>query len=268
MAEQTTEIVASDTTQTQTEIQDQTQQTETTVASEATDASTETTEATQGAEPKVEGKEYQKLRQRAQQAERDAEYYKGLAEGRDKKPEVQAKAPVAPPKLESFENYDDFLVAKAKYEVRIENEQAESFKEHEKVVTAYKTRLNTAVMKFPDLLREEQAIVRLIQTTGNAPLARAIIESELSPEIVNHLYMNPQEANRIAALGPVASAREIGRLEAKLQTASKAEPNKISQAPEPIKAVGNRGIVSAFDYEKDINDFMKKRNAESPPGRR
>jgi hypothetical protein len=94
------------------------------------------------------------------------------------------------------------------------------------------------------------------------------MESEIGPEIVYYMGQNPMEAVRISALSPASAAREIGKLETKI-SAHKEEPKKISQAPEPAKAIAPKGAVTSFSYEKaDIESFMKKRNEEAPPGRR
>lgn len=265
MADEQTEKVASDTTSQGTI--EQTQQTETTTTETQTAEQTEKT----GSEPTQEKEPQEvKLRRRAQSAEQEAAYWRGVAEAGGKKPEEpQVRQPEGPPTLDQFENYDDFLIAKAEYGFSQKQEQQRAAEASQRIKDSYNERYRKAIEKHPDLPEISRAFIQNRSIPQNPAMAQAIMESDIGPEIVYHLGQNAQEAIRIASLSPVAAAREIGKIEAKLITAPIKEPNTISQAPEPIKAVGTKGTVGNFDYEKtSMDDFMKKRNTESPPHRR
>ncbi len=221
-------------------------------------------------EAEPQGKEYQKLRKRAQQAEQESAYLRGLVEG-GKKPEAQVRQPDGPPKLETYENYDDYLVAKAKYEVRQEQSVENKNREIQRIQDSYNEKFLKVAEKHPDLPQLVQELIRNPQIPKHPAVEQAIMESDVGPEITLHLAQNPAEAARIGRMAyqnPLAAAREIGKIEARIMTPEK--PTQIiSQAPEPIKAVASKGSVTVFDYEKaDINDFMRKRQEEAPPGRR
>jgi hypothetical protein len=66
-------------------------------------------------------------------------------------------------------------------------------------------------------------------------MAEAIIESEKGAEVLYHLGSHPDEAKRIAMLSPLAAARELGRIEARL---SMPAPRTTTKAPPPVKPVG------------------------------
>src|SRR5208283_5169282 len=127
------------------------------VSSQPEEVKTETA-APETAEPKVEevkeaepqGKEYQKLRKRAQQAEQEREYYRGLAEA-GKKLEPPVQQPSGPPKLESYENYDDYLVAKAKFEVRQEQTIESQRETVRRIQDSYNEKFLKVQEKHPDL---------------------------------------------------------------------------------------------------------------------
>ena len=76
------------------------------------------------------------------------------------------------------------------------------------------------------------------------PMAAALRLSDIGPDIAYHLGKpeNLKEVERIAKLHPIAQAKEIGKLEAKLI----AEPpaKKTSSAPEPINPLTPRGGVA------------------------
>ena len=77
-------------------------------------------------------------------------------------------------------------------------------------------------------------------------MAEAIRESDFGPDIAYYLGTNPSESNRIARLTPLSQAKEIGRIEAKLQ----AEPPKAvktTSAPAPIKPVTAHSQSQSYD---------------------
>ena len=226
-----------------------------------------------GPEPVLGDKGVEELktqRRKRQQAEQEAAYWRGVAEAGGKKLEPQSPV-VSPPKVEDFQTYDDFLVAKAKHEFKLEqaqiNETQEAEREQNRVRAAYNERFRKAIEKHPDLPEVVQAIIHNPNIPQNPAMAQAIMESEVGPEITYHLGQNPQEAIRIALMSPYAAAREIGRIEAKVTSTT--QPNTITQAPDPAKVLQARGAVTTFDYEKSsMDDFFKKRNTEAPPRRR
>lgn len=61
-------------------------------------------------------------------------------------------------------------------------------------------------------------------------MTMVIAESEIGADLAYWLGKNPNEAHRIAALPPVSVARELGKIEAKLQ----ATPTAVTKAPPPI----------------------------------
>lgn len=243
------------------------------VESATTETPTETT-VEQGSEPTELGEKGKQeiitLRKRAQKAEHEAAYLRGLAEGRQPAKVETAPTTSGPPKLENFENYDDFLVAKAKHEFAQEQQGQEVARKQQQIKATYAERFRKAVGKYPDLPEVVQGVINSPAIPMNSGMQEAIMESEVGPEIVRHLGLNPQELRRIASLPPIAAAREIGRIEVKLSAPeAKTETKIISQAPGPIRAVGAKGAVTEFNYEKSsVDDFMKKRNAEDPPRRR
>lgn len=240
--------------------------------------------ATPGPEPELGEKGKQELislRKRAQRAEQEAAYLRGLAEGRQPvSAEPVVKPAQGPPVLENYQNYDDFLVAKAKFEFAIEQNQRDQereaertrrdqAKEIERVKLAYNERFRKTIEKYPDLPEVSQSLIHNPLIPPNPSMVQAIMESEVGPEIMYHLGQNVQDAMRIASLGPLAAAREIGKIESKLIVVPATEPQRITQAPEPIRAVGTKGAVISFDYEtSSMDEYVKKRNAEAPPGRR
>jgi hypothetical protein len=274
MAEQTTETVASETTSQETQTQEQ----QTSQAANTTDSATgqetqatETTE-TKGPEPKPLGDkgvdELITQRRKRQDAERQAAYWRGIAEGaRGQGQQQQTQQPPAsqgPPTIDQFENYDDFVSAKAEYNVmqKIQQQSRQSIQQNAQATinNGWNERLAKAREKFPDI---DDAIERIGYHVSE-PMAWIIKASNKGPELTRYLDLNPGEVTRIAQLNPILAAQEIGRLEAQITANPAIKPNKISQAPEPIKNLSATGSVANVDFEKmSMDDYMKRRNEEA-----
>jgi hypothetical protein len=236
-------------------------------------------EPTEGAEARI-----RKLIGEREDARREAAYLRGLAEGRQPKPADTAPAPL---KIEDYlpneqefaavgltaenfekagRSYDDLLMAKSAYAMQkrtvVLAKQAEEGRAKESVAKAQATfmeRINKAAETDPGILEiMEDRTLPVSQT-----MAEIIRESEVAPKILRHLSANRAEGMRIAQLSPLAAARELGRIEAKIMAApAPTPPNRISQAPAPITPLTPTGVTE-IDLDKvPIGDFMKKRNAQ------
>jgi hypothetical protein len=220
-------------------------------------------------------------------SEREAEYYRGLAEGRVAKPPLDPNAPPAPLKIEDFlpteaefaavgltaenfekagRSYDDLLMAKSAFAMDkrrvVESRRAEEVRTREAVAKSQQTfmgRINAAAETDPGLLDILSDTTLPVSTA----MAEVIRESDVAPKILRFLAANRAEGARIAQLSPLAAARELGRIEAKiLATPAPDPPRRVSQAPDPVRPLTPAGVTE-IDLDKiPIDDFMKKRNAQ------
>ena len=220
-------------------------------------------------------------------SEREAEYYRGLAEGRVAKPPLDPNAPPVPLKIEDFlpteaeftavgltaenfekagRSYDDLLMAKSAFAMDkrrvVESRRAEEVRTRETVAKSQQTfmgRINTAAETDPGLLDILEDTTLPISTA----MAEVIRESDVAPKVLRFLAANRAEGARIAQLSPLAAARELGRIEAKIMATPAPEPpRRVSQAPDPVRPLTPAGVTE-IDLDKiPIDDFMKKRNAQ------
>ena len=252
----------------------------------------EARKAAEAAEPLSEGAKarIQKLIAEREELRRDLAYQRGVAEGRQPKPEPAQ--PNAPLKIEDFlpteqefasvgltadafekagRSYDDLLMAKSAYAMekraKILVGRTEETRAKEAVAksqTAFMERIARAAETDPDL-------PRIVAARPGDPyfvpisiaMAEVIRESEVGPKLLRHLANDKAEAQRVYTLSPLAAARELGRIEATiLATPAPKPPNRVSKAPEPMKSLTPEGVTE-IDLDKiPINDFMKKRNAQ------
>ncbi len=246
----------------------------------------------QGAGPSGAEKRIQQLVARQREAERreaarsaEAAYWRGIAEGRIKNgggtplspqpfggvsPQPYSQSPPGAPELPllaNFERSEDFeeartryVVEKAKWDLRQELETFRARETQDAIDRRYRERMAAAAISDPELLEIENDATLPV----SLPMAIAIKESEAAPSILRYLSAHRDEAARIARLNPIAAAREMGRLEARLSapTVPQTQTKTVSQAPEPHKPVG--GATATIDLDDDkapIDEFVRRRNA-------
>lgn len=207
-----------------------------------------------------ERRKTQELRNRLKFTEEFA--LKGKSE--EKKPEP------GEPRREDFQDYETYLEAKAEWKadqkVRAalaERDKAESERKaresREKAEREFHTRLRKASKDYDDL----EEVIDSSEAPMTQAMMDAIVYSELGPQVAYYLAKHTDEAERIAQLPPVVAAREIGKLEAKIQ--SDPPTRTPSKAPDPVQPVGGRGASSTTpdpSPKDDLKTWMKKRNAQ------
>lgn len=179
------------------------------------------------------------------QEELDAVVSKRLAREERKWAREQAEkakvVPVEPPNIESFEDNEAYIEALAEHKAAQKLAEREASKQRSEVMESYQDKVEAAQEKYADFDQVAQ--------NPNLPvtqiMAEAITNSDIGPDILYHLGMNPKEAARISALSPVLQAKEIGRVEAKL--AESPPTKKTSNAPPPITPVTPKGGTPSYD---------------------
>jgi hypothetical protein len=219
--------------------------------------------------------EMKKERDRRREAEKDALYYRGLAEGRaDKKPEDEpvTSTVAAAPVEEDYEDFQEYLTEVAKYSGRqAVKEATEAAKvstaaetaktTQENIDLAHNERMGEAQDRYPDF---DEVVMQNKALSINKAMFDVIKESEQGPDLAHYLGKHPEEAAKIAVLSPLGAARALGRIEAGLTPPSKPKANTKSGAPEPITTNSGSGepMPEALSDDMPIGDWMKKRRAD------
>lgn len=161
-----------------------------------------------------------------------------------------------------WKSYDEFTEALAEWKVeqRIQKAHQEFTQRTEKerrqeALNTFKERSEKVKDKYPDYddLFENATI--------SQAMADPIMDSEAGPEIVVYLSKNPEIAKTISKLSPIAAAREIGKIEAKLDDLL--QPKTVTDAKPPIKPVKPKGeVTSGLDDSLDIKTWMRNRNKQ------
>ena len=182
-----------------------------------------------------------------------------MAGGKPAAPAHAEPAPAAKPALENFDTYEEYTEALVEWKANErlaahvaeqrkaaqEREQAEREKTR---ATTFQERAKAAAAKYADF----EKVAFSDDVPASETMRDIILDSENGPEIAYFLGKNPAEAERIAQLSPLAAARELGRIEAKLATADVPKPQpRVTRAPEPIRPVTPAARTRSFDLNDD-----------------
>ena len=180
------------------------------------------------------------------------------AEERAKRAAEPPPAPEAPkqPQRAEFATEEEYQDARVDYRVKIartEERKAEAEArartEGERVVQTYSERLRAVKAEITDYDQR----IEPVKDMAIPPYIRdSIFESEVGPRLPLYFADHPEEARRIIALSPTAALRELGKIEAMIESEAKpAERPKleivpprpaVSGAPAPITPIKASGL--------------------------
>lgn len=213
-----------------------------------------------------------KLNAQKAEAQREAEYWKaqatkGAGDSKNQPVETKPKSPEGKPNPDDFETHAEYIEAltdwKTDQKLQDRDRKFEESKKkaaEEKALESHSERVKAFSEKTPDF-------AELLESVDGVQVSPAvedlIISSEHGPELMYELAKNFAEFERINQLPPLAAAREMGKLEAKLLSKSStvSETKKTTNAPNPIAPVGKGGSgvftksiddpnISFADYER------------------
>ena len=157
-------------------------------------------------------------------------------------PAQQAQPVTAPaPTADQFANVDEYAQALAERKAQELVQQREQRQQQEALLESYQEREEAAREKYDDF--EQVALNPKLPIT--TLMAQTIQASDVGPDVAYYLGSNPKEAERISRLPAYLQAKEIGRIEAKVQSSPPVK--KTSAAPTPITPVTARSASTTYD---------------------
>jgi hypothetical protein len=160
------------------------------------------------------------------------------------------------PQLEKCASYEEYVEALTDWTLAqreaaaAEKAKADAAKaEQAELAKSWQARQDATRAKYSDydeVVGQEIPITQVMQ--------QALLESDHGAELAYWLGSNPEEANRIAKLGPVSAIKALAKIEDSLSGGSAEPPAKpkprASSAPEPISPLGARSSASVKDPDK------------------
>ena len=198
------------------------------------------------------------------EAQREADYWRGVAEGKIKpetaetKPEALAQAEPDPETYELGEADPAYLKDMVRYEARKiaeeETGKQELTRQLSELERAYDGRVTAVREELPDY--DDKVTKAAARGEWPCPplIALAIKNSEAGPKIAYHLANNVEEAVALSNLSGIEQAVAFGRLEERFSGSQK-KPAKVTSAPE---LPGNRSRGTGGQYEPSERTLYKK----------
>lgn len=186
-----------------------------------------------------------------------------------------SKKPDGKPRAEDFQTHAEYTEALTDWKVdqkimarERESQKVEAESEASQLVSDHAKRVD-------EYRKTHGDFDELLESVDDVPLSKqfidAVVESEMGPEIMEELARKPDELERIAQLDPRLLAKEIGKLEARLEAKKPAEEKletKLTKAPKPITPVGSKASTTKSPEEMTYEEFyeweearLKKRRA-------
>lgn len=202
---------------------------------------------------------------RAEERERDAAYWRDqVLRQQSSKPE-----PVQQTKTLADFEYDDskyqaYLFDQAEQravqaaERKLKEQQETDVKERRKATFAQ--RESEFSKSAPDYREKTRSAIFPVSEA----MAEVFAESEEGPAVAYYLANNLDQADRIARMSPLAAARELGRVEAKLIAEREKAAKKVSDAPPPPPKIEGSGDPKVEKDPSDMTDaeFAKWRKRQ------
>lgn len=187
---------------------------------------------------------------------REAEYWRQQAQvGQQQQPQQQAKPA---PKIEDYQDVNQFLEARdawlmeqaearvlgrlteAQQRAQLDQQQRAQQIAQQQTVQRFLATEDDARSRYQDYDQAVQSPLMQQIKQVRPDVIQAVIDSPHGPDIGYFLAKNPQRAQQIASLPPIAAAREIGRIE---QMFMQPRP-QATNAPEPPRTVGGKAEVA------------------------
>ena len=163
------------------------------------------------------------------------------------------------PKLDQFDNIEDYVEAKAAWVAdkrideklsareKVENER-NAQAAHTKSAESWQKRVASITAELPDY----DDVVGSSDVVFKDPVVvSAIQESDIGPKIAYYLASHPDEADDIADMTGIAAVRAIGRLESKLS----GKGVVTTRTPAPISPVGQKAKIEKAPEEMSSKEF-------------
>lgn len=173
------------------------------------------------------------------------------------------------PKIADFNDFDEYVTAKARYIAKAELQEGMTAFERrsgeEKAQAAqrqtaegWNKRVAAVSKEIPDFAE----VVSGSDVPMSTVMQQVIVESEHGPKVAHYLATHEEEGQEIANMTPIAAVRALMRIEDKL----KSKPTTATPAPiSPTGSKSTAGVkaltdsMSQDEFEKRRRAFIKKR---------
>lgn len=174
------------------------------------------------------------------------------------------------PKRSDYDNEQDYIAEKAAWRAE-QRAVARQQKATEAAATnarasagnskqqLFHERAMSLVERYPDI---EAKVFQDASLPISPEMATVLMDTDRGPEVAYYLATHREEARRIVEMQPLAAARELGRIEAKLDAAA-IKPRTETKVPKPVTVLGgNAGRVQKDPDKMNGDEWLRWRNAQ------
>lgn len=208
-------------------------------------------------------KRFNKITKEKSDAERERDYWKQVALEGGKKPTTEkvteTKAePAKEPNEDDYDKPSEYYRAIAKFEAEkmratitadliAEQKKTESAKVQETVLTKWESAMAEARTRYKDY---DDVTSKEVPLDKEGIVQETFLTSEIGADLAYWWGANEEEAKELLKLAPVARARELGKIEARLQAELETGKNKdnksssntqIKPKPKPVDPLSGQG---------------------------
>lgn len=213
-------------------------------------------QGTEGAEPRDEGKRKRGIGERALEYRNQARDTQRINDRLiavlerslgGKAPTVEGSA--GPPRREDFGSHEDYLEARADFQVAQAVRDAERRVNVRRQREAIEALDSTWEERLEEAADEDDALNGYVDRVGpriSQFAGVAIKESESGIDVLRYLGENQAELKKLSKMSDAAQVREIGKIEARLEMKGELAKRQ-SKAPPPIEPVGSGKGSSSTD---------------------
>lgn len=209
-----------------------------------------------------------------------ADLRRKLAELQAPKPAAEPPKPAAPqtssddaPNVDDYDGskgktYEDYLIAKARYQFRQEQQATERERQQQAIQDTANRKVAQGREKYADF----EPVVTAASGHITPYMKQFFMESDSGPDVLYELAKNPGELVRIAALPAARQFVELGKIESRISQPSETMPPRpeptvlpVSKAPPPPRPVGGTeapappSLADARDFSEHKRLRLAKR---------
>lgn len=220
-------------------------------------------------EKRKKDREYKKrLREEAAEAKRALDAARARQERITKAGESST-----PPQEKDFDDYSDYVAAKAVWRYSQET--------HSREAEAVGSEVEEAQRKLQQIDETEKRLVQenfaaqvadarsryadydAVVTARDVPISQTVVDivtqSDVGADVAYYLASNKALAAEVSAMSPIEAARAIGRIEAKIAAP---RPRSTSTAPDPITPVKGKAAATKDPSKMSMAEYKKWRASQ------
>lgn len=235
------------------------------------DSSPAAPETSESEQPKAKGvqKRLDELTRNWRETERDRDYWREVALKAYAPPEPKVEAPEKAKSLADFEydegKYQAYLLQQIESRAVAAAERKLREAQEQEAATRRRASFQARESDFAKTVDDYHEVTRNPRVPISQAMAEAIAESEDGPALAYHLGKNIEIAEKIAQLSPLAAARELGRIEAKLalERERAKEQARVSKAPPPPpKVEATEPAIEKDPDQMSTDEWLKWREKQ------